>query len=52
MAEWRYQLLAFLTTALDGSELSASRPGRFSPSTHWVTGWVDPRVGLDAMTFY
>jgi hypothetical protein len=38
---------AFLTSALDVSEWSGSRPGRFSsgeraPSTHWVGGWVDP----------
>jgi hypothetical protein len=41
----------FLTSALVGDELSATRPGRFAlwesaPSTHWI-GWVDPRAGLD-----
>jgi hypothetical protein len=35
-----------LTSALDGDEWSASRPGRFAPSTHWIGGWVDTRAGL------
>jgi hypothetical protein len=39
----------FLTSALVGGELSASRPGRFIPSTHWIGGWVGPRTGLDNM---
>jgi hypothetical protein len=38
-----------LTLALDGSEWSASRPGRFTPrerapGNHWIGGWVDPRA--------
>jgi hypothetical protein len=37
----------FLTSTLDGGEWSASRPGRFTPGTHWIGGRVDPRVGLD-----
>jgi hypothetical protein len=42
----------FLTSAVAGDEWSASRPGRFTPGerapdTHWIGGWVDPRVGLD-----
>jgi hypothetical protein len=41
-----------LTLALAGGELSASRPcrlhpGERAPGTHWIGGWVDPRVGLD-----
>jgi len=37
------QLQAFLTAALDGRELSASHPGRFTPGvrargTHWIGG--------------
>jgi len=37
---------SFLTLALNERELSASRPGRFTPGvkapgTHWI-GWVDP----------
>jgi hypothetical protein len=44
----------FLTSALDGVEWSASRPGRNIPGetarvTHWIGGWVGLRVGLDAM---
>jgi hypothetical protein len=43
---------AFLTSALDGSEWSASHPGCFTPSErapgiHWIGGWVSPRAGLD-----
>jgi hypothetical protein len=46
------QVHIFLTSALDGREWSASRPGRFTPwviapDTHWIGGWVDPRAGLD-----
>jgi hypothetical protein len=37
----------FLTSALAGSEGSASHPGRFTPGTHWIGGWVDPRAGMD-----
>jgi hypothetical protein len=42
----------FLTAALAGGECSASRPCRFTPGertpgTHWIGGWVGPRVGLD-----
>jgi predicted oxidoreductase len=42
----------FLTLELAGGEWSASRRGRFTPGeraprTHWIRGWVDPRVGLD-----
>jgi hypothetical protein len=43
----------FLASALDGGEWSASRPCRFisgerSPGTHWIGGWVNRIVGLDA----
>jgi hypothetical protein len=51
---WRseLQLHAFLTSALDGGEWSASRPGRFTPTeratvTHWIRGWVSTRACLD-----
>jgi hypothetical protein len=37
----------FLTSALVGGEWSASRPGRFTPGTHWIGGWVDPGASLD-----
>jgi hypothetical protein len=52
--EVEVQLHASLTSARDGSERSASRPGRLTvgeraSATHWVGDWVDPRVGLDAV---
>jgi hypothetical protein len=42
----------FLTSALDGGEWSASRPGRFIlwetvPGTHRIGSWVGLRAGLD-----
>jgi hypothetical protein len=47
-------LHAFLTSALDGGEWSASQPGRFTPrervpGTHWIGGLVGPRAVLDAV---
>jgi hypothetical protein len=47
-----YRSTFFLTSALVGSEWSASRPGRFIPggrvaSIRWIGGWVDPRAGPD-----
>jgi hypothetical protein len=44
----------FLTSALDGCEWSASRPGRFTPremapGTQWIGGWMGPRAGLDTV---
>jgi hypothetical protein len=48
------QLHAFMTSALDGGEWSASRPSRFTrreraPFTHQIEGLVGSRVGLDAV---
>jgi hypothetical protein len=48
-----YSYTYSLTSALDGGEWSASRPGRFTtrergPGTHWIGGWVGPRAVLDA----
>jgi hypothetical protein len=48
------QLHAFLTSAFDGGEWSASCPGRFiprerAPGTHWIGDWVGPRAVLDAV---
>jgi hypothetical protein len=42
----------FLTSALNGGEWSATSPGRFTPgeiasSTHWIGGWVGPRIDLE-----
>jgi hypothetical protein len=39
----------FSTSAPVGGKWSASRTGRFTPGekapgTHWIGGWVDPRV--------
>jgi hypothetical protein len=52
--EWRYSPTHSLTSALDGGEWSASRPGRFTPRkrapvTRWIGGWVSPRANLDAV---
>jgi len=48
------QLFASLTSALDGSEWSASRPGRFNareraPGTHWIRGSVGRIAGVDTV---
>jgi hypothetical protein len=48
-----YRSTHSLTSALDGGEWSASRPGRFTPrerapGTQWIGDWVDPRAVLDA----
>jgi hypothetical protein len=44
----------FLTSALDGGELSASRlchftPGEGAPGICCIGGWVGPRVSLDTV---
>jgi hypothetical protein len=54
LEEWRYSSTHSLTSALDGGEWSALRPGHFtprerSPGTHWIGGWVSPRAVLDAV---
>jgi hypothetical protein len=54
LGEWRYSFTHSLTSALDGGEWSASRPGRVTtretaPGTHWIGGWVGPRAVLDAV---
>jgi hypothetical protein len=53
LGEWRYSSTHSLTSALDEGELSALRPGHFTPSerapgTHWIGGWVGPTAVLDA----
>jgi hypothetical protein len=45
------QIRVFLTSTLDGGDLSASRPERFTPGeiapcTHCIRGRVDRRAGL------
>jgi hypothetical protein len=54
LGEWNYSSTHSLTSALDGGEKSALRPGRFIPrerasGTHWIGGWVGPRAILDAV---
>jgi hypothetical protein len=54
IGERRYKLHAFLTSALDRDDWSASCPCRFtdpgkSPSTDWIGGWAGSRAGLDAV---
>jgi hypothetical protein len=54
LGEQRYSSTHSLTSALDGAEWSASRPGRFTPKertlgTHWIGGWVGPRAVLEAV---
>jgi hypothetical protein len=48
---WRSGGIAppLLTSALDGSEQSASRPRRFNPGPHSIRNWVGPRAGLDTI---
>jgi hypothetical protein len=43
------QTHVFLTSALVGGEWSALRPGRFTPCTYWIGGWVGPKAGLNDM---
>jgi len=45
-------LRAFLTSALDGGEWSASRSGRFIPTeraagTHWIGGWFGCKISYE-----
>jgi hypothetical protein len=54
LGKWRYSSTYSLTSALDGGERSASRPGRFTPrerapETHLIGVWVGPRAVLDAV---
>jgi hypothetical protein len=54
LGERRYSSTHYLTSALDGGEWSASRPGRFTPKEratgmHLMGGWVVPKAGLDAV---
>jgi hypothetical protein len=49
--ERKYSSYSFLTSALNGGEWSASRPGRALPAgndsrSHWIEGWVGLRAGL------
>jgi len=53
LGNWKYSSTHSLTSVQDGSEWSASLPGRFTPrerdpDTHWIGGWMGPEAGLDA----
>jgi hypothetical protein len=55
-AYWRVEVyvFAFLTWAIDGGKWLASSSGRLSTEeiatcTYWSRGWVDFRVGMDAV---
>jgi hypothetical protein len=43
----------FLSRALDGGGMSASRPGRSTSGkeSQIPTGWVGPKAGLDAVEY-
>jgi hypothetical protein len=50
----RYSATHSLTSALEGGECSASRPGSFivgerAPGTHWIGERLDPRAALDTV---
>jgi hypothetical protein len=52
IGDWTHSFMHSLTSALDGGDWLASRPGRFTPrerppTTHWIGGWVGPRASLD-----
>jgi hypothetical protein len=53
LGERRYNSYSFSTSAVDGGEWSASRPGRAftpgerTPGPHCAGGWVGLRAGLD-----
>jgi hypothetical protein len=49
LGEWRYSFTYSLTSALDGGEWSASRPGRFIPKERAPGGGVGSRAVLDAV---
>jgi hypothetical protein len=54
LADWKYSSTHYLTSALDGGEWSASRPGRFTlresaPGTYWRGGWVGLTAILEAV---
>jgi hypothetical protein len=54
IGEWKYSSTHSMTSALDGGEWSASRPGRFTPRerlpcARWIGDWVRTRAVLDAV---
>jgi hypothetical protein len=54
LGEWMYSFTHCLTSALDGGEWSALRPGSFTPKErardiHWIGGWIGARTSLDTV---
>jgi hypothetical protein len=54
MGKWMYKLHTLLDLAVDGGEWSASGTSYFipretAPSTHWIGGYMSPRISLDAV---
>jgi hypothetical protein len=54
LGKWGYSCTISLTSALDGGELLASLPCRFTPREratiiHWTGGSVGPSIVLDAV---
>jgi hypothetical protein len=52
LGKWRYSSTHYLTSALDGGEWSALRPGSFTakeraPFIHQIRSWLGPSSGLD-----
>jgi hypothetical protein len=56
LGKWRHGSTNSLTSALDRGEWSASHLSHFTPrertpGTHWIGGWVGPRIVLDVHSF-
>jgi hypothetical protein len=54
LGEWMYSSAHSLTSSLDGSEWSVSRPSLFTSrerahGTNWIGGWGGPSAILDAV---
>jgi hypothetical protein len=55
LGQWRYNSTHSLTSALDGGEWSAQRPGHFTPregapGTRWIGRWVGPMPDLNMVS--
>jgi hypothetical protein len=46
-AHQKYSSTLSLTSAIDGDGWLTARPGRCTPGTHCIGGWVGPIVGMD-----
>jgi hypothetical protein len=46
MGEWIDRSTFFLDLGTSWKGVVSSRPGRFTPDTHWIGGWVGPRAAL------